>query len=428
MSTKKKREYKSSETSLSQSSSSSSSDYEHEPSPKRRRLSLSQSQSNERQHYLTKNLIKLRDDSKVSDVTFVVRSDDGSVVKYKCIKALFAANSEVFRNLLFGDFNEAKSVNPVIEIKDITCCAFEYIRNLFYMLDPKLTADAVLDVAIAAHRYFIEPVAMECIQFLRNVSNIRTWFDLLLEVESKCRNCFGTDTYLKALIDQNFLVNNCASIIFGDLRHLYALNERTFARLIRSENVSLCEEQIWHKCVGYSAHKTMQKFGSKLPEKLKNLIDAHVEIPHKISQKNKNWQKYVVNEDEILFFEGLDGSTDEKEDNEQEIISFFERLMRALSQNIRFQLMAPLFFIRLVQFSEILSAEKIIAIQNYFLCQIEPKNEENFITTKREKKSLKCFESQPQVQTFDIFAVCFDFLHFANFKIFDHIDHRDNGV
>eukprot|EP01084_Bolivina_argentea_P256695 432274_1 len=241
----RKRGYKSlkesSPTSYSQSSVS-----EIEPPLKRRRLSfgnLSQNNNNNnannhRQNYLTNNLIKLRNDTKISDVTFILTetlptpnnnnntnnnhnnnhqslSDDEQSIgntrirKFHCIKALFAANSEVFKNLLYGDFNEAKSRNPEIEIRDITCSAFEYIRDLFYHFNPQLTSDIVLDVSIAARRYFIDELMIECINYLRNLSNITKWYNILYEIQNKYNNYFGIEQYLCALIDEIYMVNNC---------------------------------------------------------------------------------------------------------------------------------------------------------------------------------------------------------------------------
>ncbi len=67
----------------------------------------------------------------------------------------------------------------------------------------------------------------------------------------------------------------------------------------------------------------------------------------------------------------------------------FENIMLNLSQNIRFTLMLPIFFIKLVQYSNILPLKRIVNLQNYLLCGIN--NNNNLITIKREKKYLKYF-------------------------------------
>merc|ERR1712222_298367 len=97
----------------------------------------------------------------------------------------------------------------------------------------------------------------------------------------------GIDCYLTALIDENYMVNNCTSIIFDDLPRLYGLNEYIFARLIQSDNINLCEEMVWHKCIGYSMNKTKETYGNPLPKYLTDLMDAHLSIPKKVYDEVK---------------------------------------------------------------------------------------------------------------------------------------------
>eukprot|EP01083_Nonionella_stella_P166374 556085_1 len=526
-------------------SHSASSVSEMEPPLKRRRLSapnlasMNPTQQHHRQSYLSKNLIKLRNDDKVSDVTFVLTqssianssnrnmmssnrsttstssslSDDehpSKVRKYKCIKALFACNSEVFKNLLYGDFNEAQSVHPEIELHDITCRAFEYIRDLFYHLNPVLSHEIVLDVAIAAHRYFIDELMTECINFLRNISNINQWYSIMYDIQSKYRNCFGIETYLSALIDESYLLNNCTQIIFQDnLAQLYALNIDMLSRILQSDNLHLSEELIWHKCIGYALHTTKQRLPSaSIPQKIKRLIDAHLTVPKQIYDEIKNnekktkeyilsqvidlsaarsmskdpwiqktniktWERMIITQRDIFIMnrtqtnkndtiiidddeEERNEEHDEKvtehapQDNDERFMSIFVEIMHKLSANIRFTLMAPLFFIKLVQFWNILPSQRVIQIQNYSLCGAK---HEMLNTRKREKRYLQYFkdievikrrlrisdsEEQKQENEYEMLRgdnngvtfyneeMCFNDAKFNDLSVGDHLDHRDN--
>ena len=87
---------------------------------------------------------------------------------------------------------------------------------------PILTYDIVIEVGIAAHKYFIDPLTNKCINFLRNISNITKWFNVIKEIQNKhLFNCFGIDRYIKALIDENYMINNCSMTIFNNLDKLY---------------------------------------------------------------------------------------------------------------------------------------------------------------------------------------------------------------
>ena len=273
---------------------------------------------NHTHNYLINNLIALRNDDKISDVTFVLKKEvepheldnDGNngslsddeqhedhphdkskkvkIYKFKCIKALFAANSEVFKNLLYGDFQEGKEKNPEIELSSITLTAFEYIRDLFYHFNPILTDQIVLEVGIAAHKYFIYPLMNECINYLRNISNINKWYKVIIEIQEKgYMRYLSIEIYLKALIDENYMINNCSVLIFNDLKRLYSLNIEILNRLIKSDNINLSEELIWHKSVGYALYHTKLKYKhiKKLPAKIDKLIAKHLNEPKKIFEQ-----------------------------------------------------------------------------------------------------------------------------------------------
>ena len=76
--------------------------------------------------YILNNLLNLINDSSINDVTFIVENEE-----LYGIRALFASQSVVFRNMLYGNMMESNPSNEVI-LNDITVNAFKYLRNTFY--------------------------------------------------------------------------------------------------------------------------------------------------------------------------------------------------------------------------------------------------------------------------------------------------------
>ena len=220
-------------------------------------------------------------------------------------------NSEVFKAMLYGNMQESRP-NAEIEITDISCRAFEYIRDLFYHFNPVLTNALVLEVAVAASKYCIDHLIAECVNHLRCVSNLDEWHRLIgqLQTRFECGSCFGMEQYLKALIDENYMVNNCSKELWADLAHFYALSVDTLCRILRSDNFQTLEEWIWTKCLGFALYKTQQETGTQsVPRHILRMIDAHFVLPKRLLRQHnrgnvaldimgkhhfKNWDRILV--------------------------------------------------------------------------------------------------------------------------------------
>eukprot|EP01084_Bolivina_argentea_P076705 139050_1 len=107
------------------------------------------------ENYLRNNFCNLVNDKDLNDVVFIVENEqlDG-------IRSLFACHSIVFRQMLYGQFNESNPKNHVI-LNDITIDAFKYLRNTFYNINDKLTSSIVINVLFAAQKYLIKPRSEE---------------------------------------------------------------------------------------------------------------------------------------------------------------------------------------------------------------------------------------------------------------------------
>eukprot|EP01083_Nonionella_stella_P209032 758090_1 len=123
---------------------------------------------------LRTNLNGIIDNEEFGDVTFIV---DG--VEFSGIRALFAAQSQVFRTMLFGNYSESVSKDKPVLIGDMTPSAFKYIRSMFYFQNPKLTCDIVVDVLYASRIYFIHTLVTKCHQFLLNIEQAKNWYHIM---------------------------------------------------------------------------------------------------------------------------------------------------------------------------------------------------------------------------------------------------------
>jgi len=82
--------------------------------------------------YILRNLRSLWSDDTVSDVVFVVEGE-----RHNGVRALFAAQSEVFRRMLFGSMMESVVGSEVV-LHDVTVSAFKLLRSSFYGVDEEL--------------------------------------------------------------------------------------------------------------------------------------------------------------------------------------------------------------------------------------------------------------------------------------------------
>ena len=109
------------------------------------------------------NIAHHANDDKFSDITFIVGSGD-NIKNIKGVRALFAMQSTVFGNMLYGEFKENNKNE--IPIQDIDPTAFEYIKSVFYAAIPVLTADIAIDVLFIAQKYLLKQLKDDVTKFI----------------------------------------------------------------------------------------------------------------------------------------------------------------------------------------------------------------------------------------------------------------------
>lgn len=151
---------------------------------------------------------RLKNDGKFFDVTFVV-GDGNNIKTFKCVRSLFAMQSTVFENMLYGDFYES-NCNEVI-LKDIEPDAFKYIRNTFHLQNPELNYNILLHVFYAANKYLLKDIEKKCTEYLQNINNINDWYCIMNNMGQ-----YATSLLLKLCTKNSFVKSFISNILNND--------------------------------------------------------------------------------------------------------------------------------------------------------------------------------------------------------------------
>merc|ERR1712228_191937 len=193
------------------------------------------------ENYVLNNIRNLLNNDDLNDVTFIVED-----VELYGIRSLFASQSIVFKNMLYGSMMESNPLNEVI-LSDITTEAFKYLRNTFYnIFTDKLTPSIVVDVLFAAQKYLIEPLIKKCINFIKNIKSINDWYFILKEFE-KSSFQYQAKLYLNQIINDNDppYILQYKSLKFLENEQFKTLKHDTIIIITNSDYLAAKEHKIW---------------------------------------------------------------------------------------------------------------------------------------------------------------------------------------
>ena len=112
----------------------------------------------------------------ICDVTFLLNDGKGEYSReYKCNKFLFAINSPYFKSMLYGSMREGQGLlsldegEPII-LNEISCEGFEYVRDCFYLLKPKINENIAFEILQFGNKILSDPLKIEAERFI--VKNI----------------------------------------------------------------------------------------------------------------------------------------------------------------------------------------------------------------------------------------------------------------
>eukprot|EP01083_Nonionella_stella_P238775 836515_1 len=107
------------------------------------------------------------------DACFRFDTEDLAGIELYGMRAVLAANSDVFRAMFYGKLLESTSKETAVEISDISAESFEVLLTFAHTnsLD-SLSMDNVLEVICAADKYQMTSLWEQCVEFVRK--NINT--------------------------------------------------------------------------------------------------------------------------------------------------------------------------------------------------------------------------------------------------------------
>ena len=245
---------------------------------------------------LRMNLNGIMDNEEFGDVIFVIDDDN----EFNGISYLFAAQSLIFKSLLFGSYEESikNRKSKRIIIKDITCESFKFIRCFFYFQNPKLNCDIVIDVLYSSKIYFIQSLIIKCQQYLLNIEKTKNFYRCIKSFAKYPSNTFYP--FFKQFI-KNCKALNTEKSYYNDKYLL--LNDKLFEKYCKFwqiEEMLKCninDHNMYNACLRFNNyHKT-----DILP-KIIHLFDFKHSQKFNKTQTNLNIicnNKYL-NKDEII--------------------------------------------------------------------------------------------------------------------------------
>lgn len=349
--------------------------------------------------YVLNNILKLINDSSISDVTFIVENEELSG-----IRSIFACQSIVFKKMLYGNMMESNPSNHVI-LNDITINAFKYLRYTFYNIfenkgNGELTPSIVVDVLFAAQKYLIEPLIIKCIEFIKEIENINDWYYILKQFESSSFQ-YQSKLYLTQIINKP---NNAPYILqykshkFLENDNFKLLKADTIIILINSDNLAAKEHQIWDALIKWTKH---------------NAININIDDEQKESGNNQR-EKEREEIDDKKDEESKD--KDKKENNNKDLNDKEINLLTQFIKYIRFNQMDATYFKEEIVDKNILNSSDIINIM--------------FARENNTKWKLKNFNDKKRIpsklmDTFILNEICLTLKQIKLLKIGDLIDFRD---
>jgi len=191
------------------------------------------------EEYVAQNLLSLAHDAVLGDVTFIVEGEQRSGVR-----ALFAANSLVFRRMLFGAMMESNPSNEVL-LSDLSVAAFDYLRATFYNVHSALTPQIVVDVLFAAQKYLIAPLRAKCMAFIASMQDLADWYHVLRQFESSGSTAFLEELFGPETEEQMAYILQFKSAAFIESELFEQLRPETVAIVIGSDFLAAKEHEIW---------------------------------------------------------------------------------------------------------------------------------------------------------------------------------------
>jgi len=390
------------------------------PATKRRRArSNALAVSSSYEDYVCTNLMSLIQDAEVNDVTFIVENEE-----FYGIRALFAAQSIVFKNMLYGSMMESNPNNEVI-LNDVTIPAFKYLRstfcNVFTDKQSALTSKIVVDVLFAAQKYLIHPLIEKCINYIKQMQEIDAWYSVLSQFE-KSTFQHQSKLYLTQILNEGEspYVFEYRSLKFLQNARFMSLSAETVVILLNSDYLAAKEHEIWDALIRWTKHNGSALVSHSKPITMNTNSNSH--------RKEAKEQKEQFQQDDFKDTEQDNEEQthqerkreEEPEEEEEEVMNrnLSERERKLISTFIpfiRFNQMEANYLKENIVDKQILSSSDIINIM--FAREDNTKWKSAFNDKQRQKSKL--------MDTFQLSEVCLSLKQIKALQVGDLVDFRD---
>lgn len=98
----------------------------------------------------------------LSDLTLVCREEDGKALEVKCHAVILTSACKYFHGMLLGDVENEQKKTMRIDIEDATEKQMLAILKYIYTREFEVEVDDVVGVWIAAHKFLLEDLQVEC--------------------------------------------------------------------------------------------------------------------------------------------------------------------------------------------------------------------------------------------------------------------------
>eukprot|EP01084_Bolivina_argentea_P090431 162959_1 len=161
---------------------------------------------------VVENLYKTINNNAMHDVTFLIGSGN-HIKQFSATRALFAAQSDIFKSMLYGGMKESNTENKVI-IPDISPIAFVCIRDICYFSNPIIEFKNVVQVLYAARKYMINSLIELCVRKLMQTENIDQFYSLMDSFSKYSPSTF--DPYFNNFIAKSTFIRHNMDEIMKD--------------------------------------------------------------------------------------------------------------------------------------------------------------------------------------------------------------------
>ena len=213
----------------------------------------------------TNNLRVAFNDSIFSVVHFRIGNESTGIQEFEGVRALFAAQSDVLKNMLFGKMTESKRSSIVI-IDDIAPKTFDWFKKYCYGLNPSVNNDNIADVLHICDKYCMKK--LYDIYLNRFLSQEFPSMELLLYIlnDLSSRNLYHSiESIVNSDIFGNLNESQCQDLILSN--KFLSLPPQCVVKVLLESKIQLksfvTQSTIWELVRGYCESKCNYKLIDK---------------------------------------------------------------------------------------------------------------------------------------------------------------------